>query len=115
MRNFVAKGDIITATAPSGGISAGVGLLVGARLFGVATHAAAQGADVELVRTGVVTMAKTSALAITRGDALYWDATNKVVNKTSSGQREIGVANADAANPSATVEVLLGVSTGPGT
>lgn len=115
MKNFVAQGDVITATAPSGGISAGVGLLVGARLFGVATHAAAQGAEVELRRTGIVTMAKTSALAITRGDLLYWDPTNKVVNKTSSGQVAVGVANADAVNPSATVEVLLGVATAPGT
>jgi hypothetical protein len=31
---------------------------------------------------GVVTIGKTSALAITIGDRLFWDATNKVVNKT---------------------------------
>lgn len=115
MKNFVAQGDVITATAPCGGISAGVGLLVGARLFGVATHAAAQGADVELKTTGIVTTAKTSALAITRGDLLYWDPTNKVVNKTTASQIAIGVANADAVNPSSTVEVTLGVPTAPGT
>lgn len=115
MKTYIAPGKSITATAPSGGITAGVGLLVGARLFGVAQHDAAQGAAVELLREGIVTMAKTSALAITRGDLLYWDATNKVVNKTTSGQIAVGVANADAVNPSSTVEMILGVPTGPGT
>ena len=81
----------------------------------MATHAAAQGAQVELIREGVVTIAKTSALAITRGDVLYWDATNNVVNKTTAGQIAVGIANADAANPSATVEMILGVPTGAGT
>lgn len=115
MKTYIAPGKSITATAPSGGISAGVGLLVGARLFGVAQHDAAVGTPVELLREGIVTIAKTSALAITRGDLLYWDATNKVVNKTTSGQVAVGVANADAVNPSSTVEMILGVPTGPGT
>jgi predicted RecA/RadA family phage recombinase len=114
-KTYVSEGTIIEATAPSGGIVAGVGLLVGARLFGVAMHAAAVSTVVQLKTTGLHTMAKTSALAITRGDVLYWDATNKVVNKTTASQVAIGVANADAANPSATVEVLLWGVTQPGT
>jgi predicted RecA/RadA family phage recombinase len=113
--NFIQPGDVIEATAPSGGITAGVGLQVGARLFGVALETKAEGATVQLKRSGVFTMAKTSALAITAGDLLYWDATNKVVNKSTSGQIAVGIAMSGAANPSATVVMALGVNTGAGT
>jgi hypothetical protein len=37
-------------------------------------------------------IAKASSLAIGVGDALYWDNTNKVVNKTSSGNTLMGYA-----------------------
>ena len=55
---------------------------------------------------GVWELAKTSALAIAVGDKLYWDAANKVVNKTDTGLF-VGVAVSTAANPSATVRVRL--------
>lgn len=113
--NYTQPGDVIEAVAPSGGITAGQGLLVGAALFGVALHSAAEGATVQLKTSGIFTMAKTSALAITLGDVLYWDPSGKVVNKTTSGQRAVGVAYAGASNPSATVAVRLGVDTQPGT
>jgi predicted RecA/RadA family phage recombinase len=113
--NYIMTGDVIEAAAPSGGITAGVGLMVGTALFGVALNTAAEGATVQLKTSGIFTMAKTSALAIAVGDVLYWDATNKVVNKTTSGQRAIGVAYSAASNPSASVQVRLGVDTQPGT
>ena len=112
---YIQPGDVVEATAPSGGITAGTGLLVGAARFGVALNTAAEGATVQIKKTGIFTMAKTSALAIAVGDVLYWDATNKVVNKTTSGQRAIGVAHTAAANPSATVQVDLWGVTQPGT
>ena len=65
--------------------------------------------------SGVVEIAKTSALAISVGDVLYWDATNSVVNKTTSSQRAVGVAVEGASNPSATVKMQLGVNTLAGT
>jgi predicted RecA/RadA family phage recombinase len=113
--NYIQPGDVIEAVAASGGITAGQGMLVGAALFGVALNTAAEGAPVQLKRSGLFTMAKTSALAITAGDVLYWDATNKVVNKTTAGQRAVGVALAGAANPSATVQMLVGVNSLAGT
>lgn len=115
MRNYVQAGEVITAIAPAGGIAAGQGLLVGAREFGVATHAAAHNAEVELITRGVVTMAKTSALAITRGALVFWDATNRVVNVTTSGQVAVGVAHTSAVDPSPTVQVRLFGVTLPGT
>jgi predicted RecA/RadA family phage recombinase len=39
---------------------------------------------------------------------LFWDATNSVVNKTSTAQQQIGIAVAAAANPSSTVTMKIG-------
>lgn len=87
-------------------LTAGTGFLLG-QLFLIPLHDAASGALVECVAECEIDIAKTSALAITAGDALYWDDTNKVVNKTSSAQKEVGWAIADAANPSATVRAII--------
>ena len=114
--NFIqTDADVIEVAAPSGGVTKGMGLQVGARLFGVALNTAAEGATVQLKRSGLVTIAKTSALAITAGDVLYWDPTPGEVNKTTSSQIAVGIAYADAASPSATVKMLIGVNTGAGT
>lgn len=104
MKNFVQMGDTITATAPAA-VASGAGVLVGS-LFGVASAAAESGADVELKTTGVFEMPKTSALAISVGDLIYWDNSAKVVNKTNTNKL-IGVAVSAAANPSDTVLVRL--------
>lgn len=106
MKNFVQKGDVLTLT-PAAAVTAGTGYLFGAALFGVATNDVASGAAGEFVTEGVVTIAKTSALAIAVGDRLFWDATNSVVNKTSTAQQQVGIAVASAANPSATVAMKL--------
>jgi predicted RecA/RadA family phage recombinase len=45
----------------------------------------------------------------------YWDATNSVVNKTTSGQRAVGIAVEAAANPSSTVKMRIGVNSLAGT
>ena len=93
-------------TCPSGGTVADRGVIIGT-LFGVAITDAAAGEPVELCYQGVVEIAKTSALAIGVGDRLFWDDTNKVVNKTTTAQQQVGVAVAAAANPSATVKMLI--------
>lgn len=107
MKLEIGGADTITITS-AGALTAGTGTLVGTSIFGVPmTSATGSGELVEIKVQGKVTLAKTSALEITAGDALYWDDTNKVVNKTSAAQREIGWAISDAANPSATVDVYL--------
>lgn len=105
MTNFIKRGDVITLTAPYA-VSSGGGALVGS-IFGVATTDVASGAAGEFMTQGVFTLPKTSALAISVGDQVYWDDTNKVVNKTSSAQKLVGVAVSAAANPSSTVNVRL--------
>lgn len=105
MRNFVQLGEVLDLD-PGATVASGTGHLFGS-LFGVAAVDAVSGAASSFVVTGVVDIAKTSALAVSVGDALYWDATNSVVNKTASGQQQVGIAIAAAANPSATVRMLL--------
>lgn len=106
MKNFVQDGDILTLT-PAAAVASGVGYLFGVALFGIATNDVAVSTPGEFITEGVVEIGKTSALAIVVGDRLYWDATNKVVNKTATAQQHVGIAVAAAANPSATVLMKL--------
>lgn len=105
MRNHVQPGNTLTLPAPADVLS-GAGVVVG-NIFGVANGDALSGEPVDLDVVGVFNLPKVSALAIAIGDKVYWDNTNKLVNKTSSGNTAIGVATSAAANPSATVDVRL--------
>lgn len=110
MKNYTQRGDILSLT-PSADVASGVGHLFGTSLFGVAVNTVASGVEGEFITEGVVEIAKTSALAISVGDRLYWDATNKVVNKTATAQQCVGIAVAAAANPSSVVLMKLGCYT----
>jgi predicted RecA/RadA family phage recombinase len=105
MQNFVQTGDVLDLD-PGVDVPAGVGHLFGS-VFGVAAVDAVSGMPSSFVVAGVVDIAKTSALAVDVGDALYWDATAHEVNKTSTDQQQVGIAIAAAANPSATVQMLM--------
>ena len=113
-KTYIQPGHTLTVAAPTGGALSGIGVLIGT-LFGIAQYDAAEGADVEILTEGVVEIGKTSALAIDVGDRLFWDATNKVVNKTATAQVCVGVAVSAAANPSGTVKMKLGAVTPAGT
>lgn len=110
MKTYVRKGDTLTLT-PTAAVASGVGYLFGTSLFGVATGDVAANAAGEFQAEGVVEIAKTSALAIAIGDRLFWDATNKVVNKTTAAQQCVGIAVSAASNPSATVMMKIGCYT----
>ena len=107
MQTYVQKGDVLELT-PSADVDAGEGYLFGAALFGVAVDDVTSGSAGRFITEGVVTIAKTSALAIAVGDRVFWDATNSVVNKTTTAQQCVGVAVEAAANPSSTVKIKLG-------
>jgi predicted RecA/RadA family phage recombinase len=107
MRNFIKEGEVLTLT-PSSNVAAGAGFMFGAGLFGVALSAVAANTPGEFITEGVVDIAKTSALAISVGDRLFWNAAGSVVNTTSAAQVCVGVAVAAAVNPSATVQIKLG-------
>lgn len=110
MNNYIQPGDHLTLT-PGAAVAAGVGYLFGTSLFGVAVADVANGVPGEFRTTGVIAIAKTSALAISVGDRVFWDATNKCVNKTTTSQQCVGIAVEAAANPSATVKIKLGAYT----
>ena len=107
MKTFIKEGERITLT-PSAAVASGVGFLFGAGLFGVAINDTAISTPGEFLTEGVVTIGKTSALAIAVGDRVFWDPAAKVVNKTTTSQQCVGVAVTAAVNPSATVEIKLG-------
>ncbi|MEN9438320.1 MAG: hypothetical protein RIR09_2975 [Pseudomonadota bacterium] len=107
MITYKQKGDTLTLT-PAAAVDGGIGYLFGAGLFGIAVNDVAISTPGEFITEGVVTIGKTSALAISVGDRLFWDATNKVVNKTSAAQQCVGVAVEAASNPSGTVAMKIG-------
>jgi predicted RecA/RadA family phage recombinase len=114
MKTYIQPSRTLTVTAPAGGVVSGQGVLIGT-LFGIAHYDAVEAAEAEILTGGVVEIGKTSALQIDVGDRLFWDATNKVVNKTATAQICVGVAVSAAANPSGTVRMKLGAVTPAGT
>ena len=113
MNNYIQTGDTLSLT-PGADVAVGVGYLFGTSLFGVAKENVSNGVAGPFLIKGVVEIAKTSALAISVGDRLFWDSTNKVVNKTLTSQQCVGIAVEAAANPSSTVKMRLGSYTAIG-
>lgn len=109
-RNFVQEGDTLTLIAPSGGVTAGVGYVIGS-LFVVALTSAAEGARFDAATEGVFTMTKAAAgsgKAFTAGEAIFWDnGSNKRWDKTSTGFFQIGVAVEAADSTATTVKVQI--------
>ena len=106
MKNYENSGDIVTLTAPSGGVVSGKVYKIGL-LIVIATATVAEGLPFEGIRQARVTYEKTSAQAWTEGALLYWDDSGKVFTTTSSGNTLCAHAGEVAANPSATGVVLL--------
>ena len=108
--NFHSPGDVLTLTAPSGGVVSGTGYVIGS-LFVVALGTAAQTLPFEGKRSGVFRMTKAAHatdIAFTEGEAVFWDATAKAWNKTGTGRYAgAGVVVKAAASTATTCEVLL--------
>jgi predicted RecA/RadA family phage recombinase len=111
MRNYVGTGDQITVTAPAGGVTTGVGYVIGA-IFCVAIATAAATRSFAARRTGIVSLPKPAG-AITEGARLWWNNTTKqVATATATGLFPIGAAGAAAISAAPTVEVVLdGIAT----
>lgn len=88
MKNFVQKGDVVTLTAPAGGVVGGNGYLLGA-LFGVAEGDAVAADTFSLQTVGVVELPK-AAVAVAEGALVYWDNTAKNVTTTATSNKLIG-------------------------
>ncbi|OSM07357.1 DUF2190 family protein [Magnetofaba australis] len=105
MKNFIQPGDLVTLTAPTGGVSSGDGVLVGG-LFGICAYDAAESEAVEVRLTGVVELPKATG-AITQGAKVYWDNTAKNVTTTATSNSLIGAVTQAAASGDATAIVRL--------
>ena len=104
MQNYVKPGNVMTFTAPSGGVVSGTPYLIGSLLV-VAQASAAEGAEFEGLVEGVVTMPKTDSQAWTEGQKIYWDAGNSCCTNVATAGQLVGVA-------AAAVAVTTGLVTG---
>jgi predicted RecA/RadA family phage recombinase len=111
MKNFIQRGDVITITAPTGGVASGQGVLVG-NLFGVSATTVAEGESAEIATVGVYELPKLVSAVIAAGVRVAWDDTAKQVVLPDTGMVPVGIATLAAGNGVATVRVRLdGVST----
>lgn len=101
---FLQDGNSINYT-PSGNVAAGEVVVLGTTCF-VATQAIAANKLGAIATRGVFRCAKTKPLAISAGDACYWNAAGNLITKTSSDVY-FGIAVADAAETADTVDVDL--------
>lgn len=106
MKNFIQPGDVVTLTAPTGGVVSGSGYLIGT-MFVVAAGNAAQATPFEGKTTGVFNLTKATGVNWVQGAALYWDNTAKAITNSASGNKMIGTAMNARVNADTTCEIRL--------
>jgi len=111
MKVFVQPGDVLTLTAPAGGVVSGTAYLIGGLV--VVAEATAAATEKFPARTaGVYTLAKATGQTWAEGAKLYWDDTAKKFTTTSTSNTFAGHAVAAAATGDTTGQVRLhGAST----
>jgi predicted RecA/RadA family phage recombinase len=105
MKNKVQKGQTVTVIAPYG-VTSGQGVLVGA-LFGVASCDAANGAPVEIERTGVFDITAATADTGNQGAKIYWDNTARRLTTTATNNTLVGALTMAKGGSDVTARVLL--------
>lgn len=109
MKTKISSGDVIEFTAPSGGVTSGVGVLLGS-LFLIAVTTNVAGDTVAGHASGVfdhIAEGAGSGQAFAVGDAVYWDNTNKRLTKTSTDNTKVGVAVAAKLTAATTLRFRL--------
>ncbi len=91
MKTFVQPGESVEFTAPGGGVTSGVGVLIGDLLV-IATVTAAAGARFNGLVEGVVSHAKAPSQAWVEGARVYWDNGNKRFTTSAGGNTAAGHA-----------------------
>lgn len=105
MKNFIQRGDVISAVAPYA-LASGDGVKVGA-LFGVACSSAANGAPFELSRYGVYDLAAVAADTGSVGAKMYWDDAARKLTTTATNNILVGCLAQAKANGDTIAQVLL--------
>jgi predicted RecA/RadA family phage recombinase len=93
MRNYIKSGDVMTFTAPGGGVVSGQPYLIGATLV-IATTSAAATQPFEGRVTGVYSVAKAASQAWVEGAIVYWDNTARNFTTTVGSNTKAGIAAA---------------------
>jgi len=90
-RSYISQGDVITLTAPTGGVVAGTAYLI-VNLIVIAQTTAAQTLPFDGYVTGIHSVTKVASQAWAEGDIVYWDNSAKNFTKTSTANYRAGVA-----------------------
>lgn len=107
MKSYIKEGHTQTFTAPGGGVTVDVPLLIGGMVV-VPKVTAAAGALFEGMTAGVFTLPKTAGVAWTEGQVLYFDsATASFATAQSLTARRAGTAAAAALLAATTGQVKL--------
>jgi len=106
MKNFLQPGDALDLTVPAGGVTSGLGYLIGA-MFCIAVGNGAAGDRLAFRVAGCFLLPKATGQAWTEGAKLYWDNAAKNVTTTSAGNTFIGNAIAAALSGDTTGRVRL--------
>lgn len=104
--NYVGPGDVVDLTAPGGGVTSGVGVLIG-DLFVVPQVSADATETFAAATRGVFTLPKLTTAVIAEGALVYWDPTPGEVNVTATSQKCVGLAVEAAGNGVTSVKVLV--------
>ncbi len=103
---YIQKGDNIDYTATKAIVYMEVVPL--ASRIGVALEEIAKSETGTVTLTGVFELPAAAPLAIAVGDAVYWDSTNSVINKTATDNIPAGIAVSAKASAGTTVRVRIG-------
>src|SRR5512138_1165613 len=92
-KSFIQRGDVMTFTAPGGGVTAGTGVLIG-KLLVIPQNTVAAGSQFDGYVNGVQSHAKADTQAWAEGQIVYWDDSAKAFTTVSAGNTRAGVAAA---------------------
>lgn len=106
-KNQSSRGQILTLTAPAGGVVSGTPVLI-AGLLVIPQTTQAAGEKFAGASEGVWEIAKENTTAVfTEGERVYWDDTAKEVDESAAGRFEVGTAVEAAGATAATALVKL--------
>jgi predicted RecA/RadA family phage recombinase len=106
MENYQQPGNVVTFTAPAGGVVSG-GLYRIGNYTGVATVDAVAGAKFEMALVGVYTVPKVAAEPWTEGMLVYFNTGSRLATSTTGTTVLVGGAVGTAVNPSTTAAIRL--------
>lgn len=91
MKNYVAPGEVLTFTAPVGGVVSGTAYKIG-DIVVIATVTADAAAFFAGLVVGIISYTKPGSQAWAEGVKVYWDDSAKKFTTTSSSNTLVGVA-----------------------